>query len=238
MWTWIQSLKWLRPIGLAFAAAHSTSQYIPLAFSLVFIGVLFWYRVIRFTRIHGRSPIHAPRSGDYSAHAFLSRWLMVFFVMTIVLASLGAFWPVGLESIDPLYQHRRTNFMGPGILLGVIASLLVWRGQADMDASWRIGIDGSERTQLVTRGLFRFCRNPIYLGLQVGLVSFVLLQPGYLTIILLFQGLMLLHVQTRLEEEYLLRCHQDSYLEYCAAVGRFIPLLGRWRKTTQRTGVR
>jgi protein-S-isoprenylcysteine O-methyltransferase Ste14 len=222
MWNWIQS----------------TSQYIPLIFSLIFIGVLFWYRVIRFARIHGRSPIVPSRFEDYSAHALLSRWLIAFFVMILLLASVAAFWPQGLERVDLLYRRDRTNLLASGILLGVIAGLLVWRGQADMDASWRIGINAAERTQLVTRGLFRFCRNPIYLGLQVGLGGFFLLLPGYLTFILLLQGLMLLHVQTRLEEEYLLRCHQDKYLEYCAAVGRFVPFLGRWRKTTQRTGVR
>jgi protein-S-isoprenylcysteine O-methyltransferase Ste14 len=222
MWTWIQS----------------TSQYTPLAFSLVFIGLLFWYRVLRFSRIHGRSPIHTPRSGDYSAHALLSRWLVVFFVMTLLLASLAAFWPEGLEGVDLLYRRSRTNLVGPGILLGVIAGLLVWRGQADMNASWRIGIDVAERTQLVTHGLFRFCRNPIYFGLQLGLLGFLLLLPGYLTLILLLLGFMLLHVQTRLEEEYLLQCYQEKYVVYCASVGRFVPLLGRWRRPAHRTGVR
>jgi protein-S-isoprenylcysteine O-methyltransferase Ste14 len=222
MWTWLQS----------------ASQYIPLIFSLLFIGVLFWYRVLRFSRIYGRSPINTPRSNDYSAHALLSRLLLVSFVLAILLASLAAFWPAVLERLDLLYEHRRTTLLGPGIVLAVIAALLVWRGQADMAASWRIGIDTAERTPLVTRGLFGFCRNPIYLGLQVGMVSFFLMLPGYLTLILLLQGLMLLHVQTRLEEEYLLRCHQAKYVEYCAAVGRFVPLAGRWRKATNTPGAR
>ena len=48
-----------------------------------------------------------------------------------------------------------------------------------MAASWRIGIEPGERTALVTRGVFRICRNPIYLGLMVALAAFCCILPGY-----------------------------------------------------------
>jgi protein-S-isoprenylcysteine O-methyltransferase Ste14 len=213
MWTWIDAI----------------SRYVPLVFTLAFTGVLFGYRVRRFSRLHGRSPIHRPARDDRSAHALLSRLLVVFFVATILVAAMAAFWPAALERVDLLYARRRTTLLGPGIGLGIVAAWLVWRGQTAMEGSWRIGIEPAERTELVTRGLFRFCRNPIYLGLQVALVGFFLMIPGYLTTILGLQGLMLLHVQTRLEEQYLLSCHGARYIEYCAGVGRFLPFLGRWR---------
>ena len=112
-------------------------------------------------------------------------------------------------------------------MLAAPAAWLVWRGQEDMAASWRIGIAPGERTELVTRGLFRFCRNPIYLGLLVALAAFCCLLPGYLSGGLLVFGAVLLQVQTRLEEAHLLRQHGARLRGYCARSGGSCPSRAR-----------
>jgi protein-S-isoprenylcysteine O-methyltransferase Ste14 len=208
------------------AVADWCMRYLPLAFGVVFVGGLVGYRAVRFYRAHGRSPIHVPRRLDSSAHAFLSRVLLLFFVVVLALGALAAFWPEGLEALDLLYPRRDPVLLGPGIILGALAAWLVWRGQEDMAASWRIGI-AAEHTDLVTDGLFRFCRNPIYLGLQVALVAFCFLLPGYFSLGLLVLGAVLLHIQARLEEAYLLDRHGEVYAAYRARVGRFLPFTGR-----------
>jgi protein-S-isoprenylcysteine O-methyltransferase Ste14 len=151
--------------------AQCCQRFLPLAFAVLFIGGLVGYRVLRFSRLNGFSPIHVPRAGDQSAHAFLSKVLLACFVVVLALGSLAAFWPEGLEAVDLLYEHRHPALLVPGGVLAALATWLVWRGQEDMAASWRIGIAPDERTDLVTKGLFRFCRNPIYLGLQVALLT-------------------------------------------------------------------
>jgi protein-S-isoprenylcysteine O-methyltransferase Ste14 len=203
---------------------------LPLVFAVVFIGGLVGCRSWRFYRIYGQSPIRLPRDGDCSAHAFLSRMLLVFFAGIFVLGALALIWPAGLEAVDLLYTQPGPVVLGAGLLLAVLAAWLIWRGQADMAASWRIGIDASEHTELVTGGVFRFCRNPIYLGLQLGLAAFCCLLPGYFSLGLLVLGVVLLHVQARLEEDYLRLRHGPVYAAYCARVGRFLPFMGRQRK--------
>jgi protein-S-isoprenylcysteine O-methyltransferase Ste14 len=215
---------------------HFCPRCLPLAFGVLFIGGLLGYRALRFSRRHGFCPIHIPRPGDQSAHAFLSRLLGACFGVVLALAALAALWPAALQTVDRLYFHPPFALLAMGVVLAALATGLVWRGQEDMAASWRVGIAPDERTDLVTRGLFRFCRNPIYLGLLAALAAFCCLLPGYLSGGLLVFGVVLLQVQARLEEAHLLRQHGASYAAYCARVGRFLPFTGRWPAPTPPTG--
>jgi protein-S-isoprenylcysteine O-methyltransferase Ste14 len=206
-------------------------RWVPLVFWVAFVAGLVGYRAARFRRRYGIDLIRRPASSDLSAHAFLSRALIAFFGVMLVLSLLAALSPGWLEVIDPLYARRPVELLAAGAALGALAWVLVWRAQDDMAASWRIGIDKSEKTELVTGGLYRFCRHPIYLGLQLGLLGFTLLIPGYLTAMLMTMAAVLFQVQARLEEEFQHARHGETYARYCAEVGRFFPWTGRWPRS-------
>jgi protein-S-isoprenylcysteine O-methyltransferase Ste14 len=105
--------------------------------------------------------------------------------------------------------------------LGIIAA-----AQAQMGPSWRIGID-ARPTALVTRGLFRVSRNPIYLGLLLLLGGLALVTLGPASALGWLATAAVVGVQARLEEKHLLALHGDAYLAYGARVGRFLPWFGR-----------
>jgi protein-S-isoprenylcysteine O-methyltransferase Ste14 len=89
--------------------------------------------------------------------------------------------------------------------------------QLAMGASWRIGVDPSERTALVTSGPFGLVRNPIYSAMLPTLAGLALLVVA-------------LEIQVRaVEEPYLVRAHGRDYASYAARVGRFVPGIGRIR---------
>jgi protein-S-isoprenylcysteine O-methyltransferase Ste14 len=52
----------------------------------------------------------------------------------------------------------------PGVACFALGFWLTVRAQLDMGESWRIGVDAGEVTALVTTGVFRNVRNPIFSG--------------------------------------------------------------------------
>ena len=97
-----------------------------------------------------------------------------------------------------------------------------------MGASWRVGVDESERTELVTDGPFALVRNPIYSGVIPLVAGLTLMAPNVVAIAASVALVISLEIQVRLvEEPYLLREHHSPYSEYASRVGRFVPGVGR-----------
>ena len=94
--------------------------------------------------------------------------------------------------------------------------------QIQMGLSWRIGFNKNESTVLIGAGLFRFSRNPIFLGMMATQCGFFLLLPSALTLVILVQVYFMLRVQVRLEEEYLANVHGNDYKNYLLSVRRWI----------------
>lgn len=202
---------------------HWNTQYLPLFLALTFIGVLLGVGGIRFRLRFGHSPFHFSRWRDGGTAVFLSCMLVVVLSAIVLLTTAAALAPNWLARLDPLYRDPGLALETCGTLLILVGAALAWRGQIDMREAWRVGINTEERTRLVTRGLFQFCRNPIYLGLQLALVGFVALVPGCMSLALLGISLVLFQIQCRLEESQMVRQHGADYAEYCRRVGRFMP---------------
>jgi len=115
-----------------------------------------------------------------------------------------------------------------GLVLTAAGFVLAALAQQGMGRSWRIGVDPSENTELITGGLFALARNPIFTGMiaaQAGTVLLAPTGPGSAGAILL---LIACELQVRkVEEPYLVRTHGRSYAEYARLVGRFLPAVGR-----------
>ena len=117
-----------------------------------------------------------------------------------------------------------------GLALMVLGAALALVAQIDMGASWRVGVDPAEATGLVTAGLFRWVRNPIFAATLAVFLGLLLAVPHVLAgvaFIATIAGIEL-HVRT-VEEPYLIRVHGERYLAYARRVGRFVPRLGRMK---------
>jgi protein-S-isoprenylcysteine O-methyltransferase Ste14 len=143
------------------------------------------------------------------------------------LVGVGA--PVAeLAGLPPVAVADEPMVRGLGILLAVLGILLAFGAQLGLGASWRIGVDESERTTLVTTGPFRLVRNPIFVAVILTFVGMALIVPNLVAVAGVIVAAVGIEAQVRLvEEPYLCRAHGMAYTDYASRVGRFVPGVGR-----------
>ena len=159
----------------------------------------------------------------------VERSASILFVIGLVLAPIAPVlelvgWAVPVSSLArPAFHITGVGAFAGGFALTVVA-------QIQMGASWRIGVSASERTALVTHGVFHYVRNPIFTGMLLALAGLMLLVPNLVAALAALSTLVGLQLHVRLvEEPYLLRTHGDAYGAYARSVGRFVPGLGYLR---------
>lgn len=152
----------------------------------------------------------------------------VSFVLALALTVLA---PVMVWlGVDPLFWPPRPLSDAAAGLAALAGVAGVWWSQGAMGKSWRIGVDGTERTQLVREGPFGLVRNPIFTFMVLGELALVLALPSVAAIAALALLVVAIELQVRVvEEPYLHRMHGEAYAAYCREVGRFVPWLGRER---------
>lgn len=118
------------------------------------------------------------------------------------------------------------------VTLGAAGTLAA---QGAMGRSWRIGVEESERTELVTRGPFAVVRNPIFAAIIPASLGMALMVPNIAAIAALLFLITAIELQVRfVEEPYLIRTHGQTYLDYASRTGRFVPNVGRLRRRAPR----
>lgn len=146
-------------------------------------------------------------------------WGGVSFFIALLVVPLA----LSLEAspIPEVFTPLALLLLGSGLTITLLA-------QSGMGASWRIGVDASERTALVTSGLFRFVRNPIFAGIALLALGLLILWPNaasFASLALLVIGV---ELQVRfVEEPYLKTVHGGAWLRWAQRVGRFVPYVGR-----------
>jgi protein-S-isoprenylcysteine O-methyltransferase Ste14 len=202
--------------------AMSNRLAVPLV-SLAFFALAVVLPSVRLRRCTGVNAITFRRSKDRS-----QRIMGALFALGML--ALAA-WVLAVAALGPRLPG---SWLAPGWMLGCgwcgVAGgfALVLVAQREMGASWRIGIDG-QPTALVTRGVFRWIRNPIFTGMLLSLGGAVAIAPSLPAIALWVCFALAIAFQVRLEEDHLRHLHAESYLQYARHTSRFVPGLGRLR---------
>jgi len=158
----------------------------------------------------------------------LERLLLALMVMGLFfLPALYVFTP-WLNRADYRLSRRGTARAGGiGTAFLALAVLLFWRSHTDLGQNWSPSLQIRERHTLVTDGVYRSIRHPMYASIWFwGIAQTLLLQnwiAGWAGLVL-FLPMYVLRVPR--EEQMMLEQFGEAYRVYMNQTGRVIPRLG------------
>ena len=114
-----------------------------------------------------------------------------------------------------------------GAIAGLVCLLLTSLCWSRMGTGWRMDVSKSGGEVLITDGVFRYVRHPIYALSMLLMACTVIVVPTVPMAIVGVVHFLLNQLKARNEERHLLATHGDAYRTYLAHTGRFLP----WRKS-------
>lgn len=161
-------------------------------------------------------------SNEETAINYVGKAYKIISAIAFITIALNAFQPSVMQylvSIEYL-KSEITVWVGLGLLH--LSFIIIFIAQRNMANEWRIGIDNENKVNLITKGLFGISRNPIFLGVLIVFVGMFLIIPNAVTLVILISGFIVIQVQVRLEEEFLIKQLGDEYIDYMKNVKRWL----------------
>jgi protein-S-isoprenylcysteine O-methyltransferase Ste14 len=192
---------------------------------LVDLGLAFGWRSFAHRRRVGDTGLRL----DAGPAGSLGWWAKLLFLAALLLGVAGPL--AALAGLNPVDALDRLALGVAGLAIAVLGVVVTLAAQASMGPSWRVGVDTSERTALVTGGAFTVVRNPIFTAMIATALGLALAVPNLISLTGVVVLVVAIEIHVRaVEEAYLARVHGAAYAAYAARVGRFLPGLGRLTK--------
>lgn len=184
---------------------------------LALVFILPSYRVFKKT---GRNPYLFGKTD--SAHDYSGMQMRIMTAATLLSIIIYSFFDKFYQFLIPIGYLETVIVKAAGALVMVLSLSWILIAQIHMGQSWRIGFNKSNTAPLISTGVFRISRNPVFLGMIITQTGFFLVMPNVITLMILSQVFQLLQIQVRLEEEYLVSVHGVEYKNYCTQTRRWL----------------
>jgi protein-S-isoprenylcysteine O-methyltransferase Ste14 len=109
-----------------------------------------------------------------------------------------------------------------GIVLCFIGLMIFSLALVSFGKSWRIGIDENNSNELITNGMFKYSRNPIFLFMDLYFIGIMLIYPNVVLTIIAIGTIIGIHLQILREEKFLENKFGVKYAEYKKQTRRYI----------------
>lgn len=92
-----------------------------------------------------------------------------------------------------------------------------------MKDSWRAGVSETDKTELVTDGIYQISRNPAFLGFDLVYIGILLLFFNWILVLFSVFAMVMFHLQiVKVEEKFLVSVFGEDYAQYKKTVNRYL----------------
>lgn len=145
-----------------------------------------------------------------------------FVEVTMKVAAVLVF-AAGLVSIFIGTSHSNVAVRVIGAVMSVAGTIVFIVAVQTMRDSWRAGVSKTDKTELVTGGIYQISRNPAFLGFDLLYIGTLLMFFNWVLCILTVLAVIMYHLQiVNVEEDFLLATFGNEYLQYKKKVCRYI----------------
>lgn len=109
-----------------------------------------------------------------------------------------------------------------GIVTAILGDIVFVISVWTMKDSWRAGVSPTDKTELVTTGIYQISRNPAFLGFDLVYIGVCLMFFNWLLFLVSVFAMIMFHLQiVNVEEEFLLDFFGEEYILYKKKVNRY-----------------
>lgn len=178
---------------------------------VTFYGAYFWKMLMQ--RKKGIVTNQIGKGRKDGATLLVERALGVLTVF-IVFFELGSILNGGHWYFNGFIRTAGILGAAAGVVIFIIA---MWT----MRDSWRAGIPDQEDTRMVTDGIYKYSRNPAFLGFDLMYLGILVAFFNPLLLAVTVCTILVLHLQILQEEKYLEIVFGEEYLVYKQITGRY-----------------
>lgn len=109
-----------------------------------------------------------------------------------------------------------------GIVTAILGDIVFVISVWTMKDSWRAGVSPTDKTELVTTGIYQISRNPAFLGFDLVYIGVCLMFFNWVLLFVSVFAMLMFHLQiVNVEEEFLLDSFGEEYISYKKKVNRY-----------------
>ena len=174
--------------------------------------------------------IRAPHGQRSRTVTTVKSWKSTQEVVLLTLAWIGFFVPL-IWVVSPAFSFAEYRLRLTPLVAGIVclaAGLwLFYRSHADLGTFWSVTLEVRENHRLITEGVYRRIRHPMYAALLLYSIGQILAVPNWIAgPSYLFSFGILFAFRVRVEEQMMLDAFGDQYAAYIAKTKRLVP--GIW----------
>ncbi len=144
-----------------------------------------------------------------------------------------------------VFHNKISHFIGnisksmfvtyTGLLITTLGAGVFILAIVFMKTSWRVGIDKNTQTTLITNGIYKFSRNPAFVGFNLMFLGVFLTYSNFITLGVWFINMIAFHLLILQEEKHLLSTFGESYERYKRDVPRYLLMFNIGRRKAKES---